>query len=270
MASLWLRRRGQTPDLRAEAVGYVRLGWPVALGTWLVERGADGVLTRRPRHAQRPETECSCGQTDCRRPGIHPAAPGGVAGSRPPLAAGARPDERGVGPVTTDPIVVSYWWSKHREACIILPTGRSFDVLDVPIQAGWDALARLERAGIEVGPVASMNGRYHFFTQPSCRESTDPDGHLWRGLRWHAFGGWVAAVPSVPDSRWVREPDRSLPLPTAVAGTLLDTCDRVHAAWHVPVQRRAHVIAERGLAGVHRTRTVFVSTPLGWPSSAKV
>lgn len=226
-ARRFLGRDGEVVDLREAAVAYVRRGWPVALGTWLVESSSDGRILRRPRHAARPDAECSCAQRDCPRPGAHPAA------------------LRGIGPVSTDPVVVSYWWSKHRDACIILPTGRCFDVLDVPIQAGWDALARFDKAGVAVGPVASVEGRYLFFTAISCRETEDPLGRFWRGLRWHAYGSWVPGVPSLADSRWVREPFRPLPDPAQLLGTLLDACSTVHTTWQLPAQRPATVIAGR-------------------------
>src|SRR5690606_26317655 len=52
---------------------------------------------------------------------------------------------------------------------LMLPVGRAFDVIEVARPAGCHALARLERMGLPVGPVAATpEGRTHFFVAPGA------------------------------------------------------------------------------------------------------
>ena len=50
------------------------------------------------------------------------------------------------------------WWMAQPEANVILVTGRVFDVLDVPANAGAAALALMERSAVRPGPVAISAG----------------------------------------------------------------------------------------------------------------
>lgn len=54
-------------------------------------------------------------------------------------------------------------------AAVLLPAGRTFDVIDVAEQSGVRALARLERMGLRLGPViATPAGRAQFFVAPGA------------------------------------------------------------------------------------------------------
>ncbi|MFG2194551.1 bifunctional DNA primase/polymerase [Streptomyces sp. NPDC048639] len=159
--------------------------WDVFPGTWLeIVRGME---------------RCSCGDFNCPSPGGHPA--------RPDWAAQA----------TSSGVVARRLWSKQPLASILLPTGRTFDALDVPESAGCLALARMERLELSLGPVASTpDGRMLFFVQPGAAAKV-PD--LVRHLGWAAstldlaargVGGYVAAPPTRIGGRgpvqWVRRP----------------------------------------------------------------
>ncbi len=158
--------------------------WDIALGTWLIWNGR-GV-------------SCSCGQPDCAAPGVHPA------------------ERNWQEQATSNPARVRHWWSRHPQASIVAPTGRSFDVIDVPEQAGFLALARLERNGALLGPVmATAPRRLLFFVLPGSGEKF-PD--LLRQTGWGGFpldliyrgaGDYILAPPSrLPSGvvQWVRPP----------------------------------------------------------------
>lgn len=176
-------------------------------------------------------TGCSCGRPDCTSAGAHPIDPYWWARA------------------TDDPTTVEWWWSRYPDASIVLPTGRSFDVIDVPEAAGRRALDRLERLGVPLGPVAATrNGRYLFFVVPGAREEIPallewqdwPDIDL--GLRCHGEGDYVIApmLEQLPRANvwWVRPPgdtNRRLPEAHLVIGTLAHACQRVSLVRTQPV-----------------------------------
>ncbi|MFF4651710.1 bifunctional DNA primase/polymerase [Streptomyces sp. NPDC001380] len=198
----------------AEAVGYVEdRHWDVCPGTWLVE--GDG------------RTRCSCGDRTCSAPGAHPDGPDwrSLAGS--------------------SPAAVRRWWAERPQASVILPTGRSFDVLDVPETAGCLALARMERTGVRLGPVVAMPAsggrgrRLLFLVLPGVPPKL-PD--LLRRLGWapgrldltaHGEDGWIVAPPSRVGAhgfaQWARQPseaNRWLPEASELIDPLAYACGR--------------------------------------------
>ncbi|MGW4033634.1 bifunctional DNA primase/polymerase [Streptomyces sp. NPDC004838] len=129
------RRRGRAAERTVTAVAeYTGLwGWAVTPGA----RAAGGA--------------CSCGGPDCTAPGAHPLSCGAE------IPAGATLDE------------VTEAWSEVPGAALLLPVGRSFDILDVAAPAGRRALVRLERMGLPLGPVsATPDGRCQFFVAPGA------------------------------------------------------------------------------------------------------
>mgnify|MGYP001382457882 CR=1 FL=1 len=175
-----------TESLVEQAVRYVEdRHWDVLPGAWLVSEGA-GV-------------RCSCNLPDCDAPGAHPA----------------HSDFRGL--VTGSASAVRQAWARQPRAAVLLPTGRSFDVLDVSETAGFLALARMERTGVTPGPVAVHPlGRMQFFVLPGGAARV-PEllrqlgwAAAGRGLRVAGEGGWVAAPPTRVGDRgpvqWVRQP----------------------------------------------------------------
>src|SRR5215469_11751518 len=106
------------------AGGYAAMGWPVCLGA-------------QPRQLRAPSSDraCSCDRIGCPAPGAHPLSPAWK------LQA------------TTDQRVVGLWWGERPQANVLLVTGRTFDVLDVPAAAGLLAIRRLEASRTSLGPV---------------------------------------------------------------------------------------------------------------------
>lgn len=181
---------------------------------------------------------CSCERIGCPTPGRHP-----VSFAWQTLA-------------TTDLEKVTKWLRSQPEANFITATGIAHDVLDVPAQAGRQALDRLAAAGIEVGPVATVApDRMLFFT--ATRGTPDDEDEWWPceldchpetmdehpGLRWHCRGSYVLLPPSLlpgDDAQvaWLHGPERALPDPLTLLEALTDACAQYagddhehHAAW---------------------------------------
>ncbi len=211
------RRRavGRTADA---AVRYAALGWPVCPGAY------------PPGHADRPEgfqRSCSCDRLGCPSPGSHPVSPAWQSVA------------------SDDPEVVAGWWETTPAANVILPTGRVFDVLDVPAEVGIPALATMERTGVRPGPVAmSAGGRAYFFVR--SRGAPADENEWWSchldclpeqiadvaGLRWHCRDSYVLAPPSRTtasrQARWLRDPAAyELPDGVRLLEVLADACEQV-------------------------------------------
>ena len=185
-------RRRESGRLAAAAVTYAGLGWPVALGAY--PRG----------NARSAGRACSCDRVGCPAPAAHPMSPAWQIQA------------------TSDPGQARQRWAHHPEANVILPTGRVFDVLDVPAAAGLAALAMMQDAGVATGPVAAGSGRTMFFVATrgapddedewwSCGLDASPDPSMQtEEVRWHCRDSFVLAPPSRfgtgQDVRWVREP----------------------------------------------------------------
>ncbi|NBE54997.1 bifunctional DNA primase/polymerase [Streptomyces boluensis] len=175
------RRRGRTSDRTSVAEFTGLWGWDVTPGA----RAAEG--------------RCSCGDQACTAPGAHPLD---FAADVP---AGATLDQ------------VTRAWGEFPGAAVLLPTGRTFDVLDVAESAGRRALVRMERMGIPLGPVtATPEGRAQFLVAPGAAAELpellyrmgwdDADLDL-RGL---GPGEHITAPPSdragLGPVRWLRPP----------------------------------------------------------------
>ncbi|HZG06990.1 MAG TPA: bifunctional DNA primase/polymerase [Streptomyces sp.] len=186
--------------------------WDVFPGAWLEYEG--GV----PR--------CSCGEADCEAPGAHPV------------------EEDWAAQATGSVTVVRRMWSEHPQASVLLPVGRTFDVIEVPETTGCLALARMERMEVQLGPVVSTpDGRMFFFVLPGVAAKVpglvrqlgwSPDG---LGMTPRGEGDWLAAPPSRLGTRgpvlWVREPtaaNRWLPDAEEIVPPLAYACGRDAAA----------------------------------------
>lgn len=200
--------------LAAAVEEYAALGWACHPGAYAP---ADG------------DRACSCDRIGCPSPGAHPRS-----------SAWARR-------ASHDPAVLRRWWSERPESNIILPTGRVFDVFDVPAPAGAAALADIDADGPAAGPVAAVgDDRMNFFVATrgapvdedewwSCRLDCMPENiDEMPGLRWFCRDGYVVAAPSVLPSgrtvRWLRPPQRTvvgvrLPDPVRVLEVLADACE---------------------------------------------
>ncbi len=146
---------------------------------------------------------------------------------------------------STDPATVARWWLAMPEANVVLPTGRVFDVLDVPASAGVTALNWMERSGLRPGPVAIGSGdRAHFFVRTrgapadetewwSCHLDCEPEEIAEvSGLRWHCRDSYVIAPPSRyaggAAARWIRHPvGHELPDGLRLLEILADACEEI-------------------------------------------
>lgn len=214
----WLRRRRSRSDAVTGAAARIReellreavtAGFPLAPAAFPSGYG------------------CSCDRIGCPTPGRHPVS----------FAWQTQ--------ATTDPDQVLRWARSEPRANFVTATGRSHDVLDVPTEAGLNALERLEADGVRVGPVAAAGpDRVLFFT--ATRGTPDDEDEWWPceldchpetmdehpGLRWHCRNSYVLVPPSrLPGEgpgagvRWLREPDgQPLPEPLSLLETLTDAC----------------------------------------------
>lgn len=193
--------------MRDAALEYAALGWPVCPAAHPTPDGARA---------------CSCDRVGCPDPGAHPLSPAWRSQA------------------TVDEETVGTWWTRTPEANVVLPTGRVFDVFDVPAAAGLLALAQMDRGAVAAGPVASHgDDRYLFFV--ATRGAPDDEDEYWSchldclpeaiddspGLRWHCRDSYVLAPPSsLPygqGSGWIRRPaDTPLPDPLRVLDVLAD------------------------------------------------
>jgi hypothetical protein len=210
------RGRRRARERLVAAAAYGAMGWPVCPGA------------HPPRTAAAPfgsGRACSCDRVGCPDPGAHPLSPAWQ------LQA------------TVDTGVITRWWLDRPDANVLLVTGRVFDVLDVSAAAGRIALARLDQAGAETGPVAMCSpDRYLFFVASrgapveedewwSCHLDCVPDSIAdMPGLRWHCRDSYVLAPPSSHASGqqvcWLRSPiSRRLPDSLRVLPTLADACE---------------------------------------------
>ncbi|MFE7044910.1 bifunctional DNA primase/polymerase [Streptomyces atratus] len=182
--------------------------WDVCPGTWL--EAAEG--------AER----CSCGDAGCASPGAHPAG------------------SDWAGRATGSGTAARRMWSKHPGASILLPTGRSFDAIDVPESAGFLALARMERMDVPLGPVTrTPDRRMFFFVLPGTAADVDD---LVRELGWRAVaidlvgrgdGHYVTGPPTRVGGcgavQWARRPtsaNRWLPDAKELISPLAYACAR--------------------------------------------
>ncbi|MFF7452804.1 bifunctional DNA primase/polymerase [Kitasatospora sp. NPDC008115] len=203
------------PPLLVAAVGYAETcHWEVAPGAWPVD--CDG------------PARCSCGDRRCALPGAHPI------------------DTDWARRASAGPGAVLRWWTEHPRASILLPTGRSFDVLDVPEVAGCLAVARMERMGLQLGPVVVVPAapgrsgrRLHFLVLPGAAARLP---ELLRRLGWppgrldlvaRGEGDWTVAPPSRVGpggfAQWARPPaarGRWLPDAAELIGPLAYACGR--------------------------------------------
>ncbi|GGW87650.1 bifunctional DNA primase/polymerase [Streptomyces noursei] len=203
------RRRIRSAEGTAVAEYTGLWGWDVVPGARAVRAGG--------------RTECSCGVPDCPSPGAHPLSFGRE------LAAGA----------TLEKALAA--WAETPGAAVLLPVGRTFDILDVPEGAGRGALVRLERMGLPLGPVAAApTGRALFFVAPGAAAAL-PDLLYRMGwddadldLRPLGPGDHVTAPPSdfggLGPMRWLRPPTLETagrpPQARLLLGALAYVCNR--------------------------------------------
>jgi hypothetical protein len=207
----WAARRRTHSAVCVTVAEYTaRCGWAVVPGA----------------RAGRGGGACSCGRDSCGRPGAHPLDPSAEV---PP---GAGPEQ------------AAQVWSRLPGASVLLPAGRSFDVIDVAEAPGRRAVVRLERMGLRLGPVLlTPTGRAQFFVAPGAAAELPQllyrmgwdDARL--DLRCLGPGDHVTAPPSdfggLGPVRWLREPRqdtvRQPPEARLLLGTLAYVAHRERA-----------------------------------------
>ena len=200
------RRRKARERVAGAALRYAGMGWPVVVGAHPID------------------VACSCDRVGCPAPGAHPISPAWQ------LQA------------TVDAATIRRWWRSWPDANVLLVTGRVFDVLDLPAEAGRSALASLGDDG-RCGPVAACGpDRLLFFTTTpgapadedewwSCHLDCVPDSVAdTPGLRWHCRESYVLAPPSLhvsgEQAQWIRSP-QEYPLrdPMLLLPVLAEACE---------------------------------------------
>lgn len=162
--------------LRRIAVRYAVHGWEVTPGACLA----------RSRFV--------CGRAGCPTVGCHPAL------------------ENWEFAASTDPARVATWWHSRPHG-VLLPTGRAFDVLEVPAYLGRQVRDTLgaRPAGRARGPVAvTPTGRWMFLVRPGDPLRPDLD-HCFHVVR-HGLGSWIPAPPTrLPEGpvRWAVAPEQA-------------------------------------------------------------
>ncbi|MFE7134887.1 bifunctional DNA primase/polymerase [Streptomyces sp. NPDC057638] len=201
------RRRDRATECTAVAEYTGLWGWAVVPGARMTSGG------------------CSCGSDGCPAPGAHPLPYTGE------IPAGA----------TLDTVTAA--WSRVPDATVLLPAGRTFDILDVAAPAGRRALVRLERMGLPLGPVtATPDGRCQFFVAPGA--AAELPTLLYRmgwddaDLDLHCLGpgDHITAPPSdhagLGPVHWLRPPSldtATAPPARLLLGTLAYICHRLTA-----------------------------------------
>ncbi|WP_184539466.1 bifunctional DNA primase/polymerase [Streptosporangium becharense] len=203
------RRRAHPKQAIGSVLQYAALGWASCPGARPLKGGSRA---------------CSCDRVGCPDAGAHPLSRAWQMQA------------------TTDPALLTLWWQHEPEASVILPTGRVFDVFDVPAAAGRAALAAMDSAGVTPGPVADNGDRVLFYV--ATRNTAEDEDEWWScaldfgpatieempGLRWHCRDSYVLAPPSLlpggGSATWLRPPDgRPLPDPLRVLDRLADACE---------------------------------------------
>ncbi|WP_069814976.1 bifunctional DNA primase/polymerase [Streptomyces sp. TP-A0874] len=207
-----VRRRSRPPESTVVAEYTALWGWDVVPGARARSSGGeDGPV------------QCSCGAAHCPLPGAHPlrTAREVKAGTTLAEVAGA--------------------WTAAPGSTVLLPVGRSFDVIEVSEPAGRRALVRLERMGLPLGPITvTPLGRVQFFVAPGAAAALPEllyrmgwdDADL--DLRCLGTGNHITAPPSDLAGRgpvrWLRAPtlDSAVQPPQArlLLGTLAYVCHR--------------------------------------------
>jgi hypothetical protein len=176
---------------------------------------------------------CSCSRVGCPNPAAHP------------LSYGWQTE------ASADPAQLDRWRLRLPDVNFATPTGRTHDVLDVPISAGRIAFRALTSTVEPLGPVAvsAAGDRCLFFTKARAGGDDDSASDEWwpcdldaapetgvggPGLRWHTRGSYVLVPPARAvnggRARWIHEPAAQLPDPLRLLGALADACESVAAA----------------------------------------
>lgn len=132
------------------------------------------------------------------------------------------PRTRGFKDATTDADQIYAWWNTQPASNIGLPTGHTFDVIDIDVPEGPMSLAELTEAGAVPdihGQVATSSGGLHLYIPPTGdgnRAGIEP------GIDYRGAGGYVVAPPSTLGERgrswsWITAPSPTITGQTVTA-----------------------------------------------------
>lgn len=146
------------------------------------------------------ERRFDCDLPGCGRTGPHPVVPTVYDGS------GLLPGEGLGAHAIRHPAAVTARWRKAPYA-VLVPTGDTCDVVDVPAAAGRTLALRLD-ARSQLGPVIAAGTRWFFLTAPGGRLPA------WGGdVLVHGLGSWIMLPPSLGPSGepagWLVRPGRN-------------------------------------------------------------
>ncbi|MBE1488861.1 bifunctional DNA primase/polymerase [Plantactinospora soyae] len=176
---------------------------------------------------------CTCGGSDCDRPGKHPRWHRSLL-------------RHGLHDASTRPELIRQWWTRWPEANVAARTGVRFDVCDVDVPDGVSALRSLVSEHTISGPVVRTgSGGWHVYLRPTGAGNRTA---LLPGVDWRGVDGYVVAPPSRHASgrryRWVRPPDVPLDdCPTELANLLFPPApsgDRRYPGGPAGVGERVH------------------------------
>lgn len=116
---------------------------------------------------------------------------------------------------TTNPDIIRAWWERNPDANIGLPTGLTFDVIDIDVPDGPTSYAQLVADDLVPdihGQVATSRGGLHLYIPPTG------DGNragIYPGIDYRGAGGYVVAPPSTLGERnrswsWITTPSPAI------------------------------------------------------------
>ncbi|GIL32031.1 bifunctional DNA primase/polymerase [Actinocatenispora comari] len=164
-----------------EAVGYARIGWPVAPGACAIGRPRRWQWLINP-DARTPTPACSCGDRDCPAPAAHP-----IDQNPQPL---------------TDPDAVRAVWAAPDPPNIMLSCGTGFNVIEVggQVAAETEKILAAWRLNPAIALTATPVVQRLLFVAPG------PPVPLPAAARYLGAGNWVPAPPSsrgpAGEDRW--------------------------------------------------------------------
>ncbi|GGZ69103.1 bifunctional DNA primase/polymerase [Streptomyces subrutilus] len=180
-------------------------------------------------------SRCACPDPDCVVPGAHPFDPGLLA-------------------ATTDPRMVTWWWTNRPAAPVLMATGGAAPcAVSLPATAAARALVRLDAQGLRLGPVVATPTRWSLLVAPYSLERLGEllyaKDHVPSSLRFHGEGGYLLLPPSAASGggevRWEREPraaDRTRP--RSVRGPRTAAGDTVRTLWLPDVEAVVDALVE--------------------------
>jgi hypothetical protein len=181
------------------AVSAVRAGLPVVPGAWWSASG----------------NRFDCDLPGCARSGPHPAVRPDQGDRSDPLNLGNLAQQ-----AVREPQEVIARWGQQPYA-VLVPTGESCDVIDVPARFGARLAERLDARSM-LGPLIAAGPRWFFLTAPGGSAGA-PGGEVLV----HGLGSWIMLPPSAgpagQQAAWLARPGRagwSLPLRDDVIGVL--------------------------------------------------